>query len=152
MFLGQQGVLFKGNLRGKASTSFEKITKRMQVIWISPLPCRYLRCLNTGALFCVISSTFDSQDRFGDQYRLFLLINPEDDEPVAVVVPKQTLQQETTGNMYAHKSVSINLLEEHFLPFYIIYCSKLMKHLILCSCMKKKELHNFICFSLIFNI
>lgn len=62
----EQGVLFKGNLRGKASTSYEKITMRMQ-------------------------------DRFGDQYRLFLLINPEDDEPVAVIVPKQSLQQESTA-------------------------------------------------------
>ncbi|KAL5991508.1 zinc metalloprotease egy2 chloroplastic [Asimina triloba] len=61
------GVLFKGNLRGQAAKSYEKITKRMQ-------------------------------DRFGDQYKLFLLINPEDDRPVAVVVPKKVLQPETTGN------------------------------------------------------
>ncbi|KAK9283778.1 hypothetical protein L1049_012030 [Liquidambar formosana] len=60
------GVLFKGNLRGKAATSYEKITKRME-------------------------------DRFGDQYKLFLLINPEDDKPVAVVVPRKTLQPETTA-------------------------------------------------------
>ncbi|KAF8396914.1 hypothetical protein HHK36_018549 [Tetracentron sinense] len=59
------GLLFKGNLRGKAATSYEKITKRMQ-------------------------------DKFGDQYKLFLLINPEDDKPVAVVVPRKTLQPETT--------------------------------------------------------
>lgn len=37
------------------------------------------------------------QNKFGDQYKLFLLINPEDDKPVAVVVPRQTLQPETTG-------------------------------------------------------
>ncbi|KAJ4971235.1 hypothetical protein NE237_004334 [Protea cynaroides] len=60
------GMLFKGNLRGKADKSYEKITKRMQ-------------------------------DRFGDQYKLFLLINPEDDKPVAVVVPRKTLQPETTA-------------------------------------------------------
>ncbi|XP_076919419.1 putative zinc metalloprotease EGY2, chloroplastic [Bidens hawaiensis] len=36
-------------------------------------------------------------DTFGDQYKLFLLINPEDDKPVAVVVPKKTLQPETTA-------------------------------------------------------
>ncbi|XP_043697864.1 probable zinc metalloprotease EGY2, chloroplastic isoform X2 [Telopea speciosissima] len=60
------GILFKGNLRGKADKSYEKITKRMQ-------------------------------DRFGDQYKLFLLINPEDDKPVAVVVPRTTLQPETTA-------------------------------------------------------
>uniref|UniRef100_A0A1D1YV04 Zinc metalloprotease MJ0392 n=1 Tax=Anthurium amnicola TaxID=1678845 RepID=A0A1D1YV04_9ARAE len=62
----ESGVLFKGNLRGQAAKSFEKITKRMQ-------------------------------DRFGDQYKLFLLINPEDDRPVAVVVPRQTLQLESTA-------------------------------------------------------
>lgn len=37
------------------------------------------------------------QDRFGDQYKLFLLVNPEDDQPVAVVVPRKTLQPETTA-------------------------------------------------------
>ncbi|KAB8079906.1 hypothetical protein EE612_000203 [Oryza sativa] len=37
------------------------------------------------------------QNKFGDQYKLFLLINPEDDKPVAVVVPRQTLQPETTA-------------------------------------------------------
>ncbi|GAB4827574.1 Probable zinc metalloprotease egy2, chloroplastic [Ancistrocladus abbreviatus] len=60
------GVLFKGNLRGKAAKSYEKITNRME-------------------------------DKFGDQYKLFLLINPEDDKPVAVVVPRKTLQPETTA-------------------------------------------------------
>ncbi|XAR65918.1 hypothetical protein NMG60_11011923 [Bertholletia excelsa] len=60
------GVLFKGNLRGQASRSYEKIAKRME-------------------------------DKFGDQYKLFLLINPEDDKPVAVVVPRKTLQPETTA-------------------------------------------------------
>ncbi|KAH7537536.1 hypothetical protein FEM48_Zijuj03G0103500 [Ziziphus jujuba var. spinosa] len=60
------GVLFKGNLRGQASKSYEKISKRMQ-------------------------------DKFGDEYRLFLLVNPEDDRPVAVVVPAKTLQPETTA-------------------------------------------------------
>uniref|UniRef100_A0A0E0JDW5 Peptidase M50 domain-containing protein n=1 Tax=Oryza punctata TaxID=4537 RepID=A0A0E0JDW5_ORYPU len=37
------------------------------------------------------------QNKFGDQYKLFLLVNPEDDKPVAVVVPRQTLQPETTA-------------------------------------------------------
>lgn len=37
------------------------------------------------------------EDRFGDEYKLFLLINPEDDKPVAVVVPRKTLQPETTA-------------------------------------------------------
>ncbi|XP_020086430.1 probable zinc metalloprotease EGY2, chloroplastic isoform X2 [Ananas comosus] len=60
------GVLFNGNLRGKAAKSYEKITKRLQ-------------------------------ERFGDQYKLFLLINPEDEKPVAVVVPKQTLQPDSTA-------------------------------------------------------
>ncbi|XP_058748188.1 probable zinc metalloprotease EGY2, chloroplastic isoform X2 [Vicia villosa] len=60
------GVLFKGNLRGQASKSYDKISKRLQ-------------------------------DKFGDEYRLFLLVNPEDDKPVAVVVPRTTLQPETTA-------------------------------------------------------
>lgn len=38
------------------------------------------------------------QNKFGDEYKLFLLINPEDDKPVAVVVPRKTLQPETTGS------------------------------------------------------
>lgn len=62
----EAGVLFKGNLRGKAANSYEKISKRMQ-------------------------------NKFGDQYKLFLLINPEDDKPVAVVVPQKTLQTEATA-------------------------------------------------------
>ncbi|KAM7270012.1 hypothetical protein ACFE04_029226 [Oxalis oulophora] len=37
------------------------------------------------------------KNKFGDEYRLFLLVNPEDDKPVAVVVPKRTLQPETTA-------------------------------------------------------
>eukprot|EP01018_Ginkgo_biloba_P033661 Gb_19506 [translate_table: standard] len=36
------------------------------------------------------------QDRLGDQYKLFLLVSPEDDRPVAVVVPKESLQSEPT--------------------------------------------------------
>jgi hypothetical protein len=38
------------------------------------------------------------QNKFGDEYKLFLLVNPEDEKPVAVVIPKQTLQPETTGD------------------------------------------------------
>lgn len=41
------------------------------------------------------------QNKFGDQYKLFLLVNPEDDKPVAVVVPRKTLQPETTGDCLA---------------------------------------------------
>lgn len=37
------------------------------------------------------------QDKFGDEYKVFLLVNPEDDKPVAVVVPRKTLQPETTA-------------------------------------------------------
>ncbi|XP_030447239.1 probable zinc metalloprotease EGY2, chloroplastic isoform X1 [Syzygium oleosum] len=37
------------------------------------------------------------QNKFGDQYKLFLLVNPEDDKPVVVVVPRMTLQPETTA-------------------------------------------------------
>ncbi|KAK4385348.1 putative zinc metalloprotease EGY2, chloroplastic [Sesamum angolense] len=60
------GVLFKGNLRGQAARSYEKIARRMG-------------------------------DRFGDLYKLFLLINPEDEKPVAVVVPRKTLQPDATA-------------------------------------------------------
>lgn len=60
------GLLFRGNLRGKAAKSYEKITKRMQ-------------------------------EKFDDQYKFFLLIDPEDDKPVAVVVPKQIFQAEVTA-------------------------------------------------------
>ncbi|GAV56759.1 Peptidase_M50 domain-containing protein [Cephalotus follicularis] len=60
------GLLFKGNLRGQAAKSYEKIANRMQ-------------------------------NKFGDEYKLFLLVNPEDDKPVAVVVPRKTLQPETTA-------------------------------------------------------
>ncbi|KAK4363570.1 hypothetical protein RND71_018811 [Anisodus tanguticus] len=62
----EDGVLFKGNLRGQAAKTYEKVSKRMQ-------------------------------DKLGDDYKLFLLINPEDDKPVAVVVPRMTLQPETTS-------------------------------------------------------
>ncbi|TQD81924.1 hypothetical protein C1H46_032527 [Malus baccata] len=41
------------------------------------------------------------QDKFGDEYKLFLLVNPEDDQPVAVVVPRRTLQPESTGDSLA---------------------------------------------------
>ncbi|KAL2642682.1 hypothetical protein R1flu_010269 [Riccia fluitans] len=34
------------------------------------------------------------QDKFGDQYKLFLLTNPTDNRPVAVVVPKESLEPE----------------------------------------------------------
>ncbi|KAG5064384.1 hypothetical protein JHK85_005567 [Glycine max] len=64
------GVLFKGNLRGQAAKSYDKISKRLK-------------------------------DKFGDEYKLFLLVNPEDDKPVAVVVPRTTLQPETTGTCLA---------------------------------------------------
>uniref|UniRef100_A0A0D9UWL7 Peptidase M50 domain-containing protein n=1 Tax=Leersia perrieri TaxID=77586 RepID=A0A0D9UWL7_9ORYZ len=37
------------------------------------------------------------QNKFGDEYKVFLLINPEDEKPVAVVIPRQTLQPETTA-------------------------------------------------------
>ncbi|URE09839.1 chromosome transmission fidelity protein 18 [Musa troglodytarum] len=44
-----------------------------------------------------VTSQEPYEGKFGDQYKLFLLINPEDDKPVAVVVPKRTLQPETTA-------------------------------------------------------
>ncbi|XP_065872448.1 probable zinc metalloprotease EGY2, chloroplastic [Euphorbia lathyris] len=60
------GVLFKGNLRGQAAKSYEKISTRLQ-------------------------------NKFGDEYKVFLLVNPEDDKPIAVVVPRKTLQPERTA-------------------------------------------------------
>ncbi|KAL7146846.1 hypothetical protein ABFS83_06G069200 [Erythranthe nasuta] len=60
------GVLFKGNLRGQAAKSYEKIARRLK-------------------------------DRLGDQFKVFLLINPEDDKPVAVVVPRKALQPDTAA-------------------------------------------------------
>jgi hypothetical protein len=48
------------------------------------------------------------QNKFGDEFRVFLLINPEDEKPVAVVVPRQTLEPVTGGNafliVYLHHS------------------------------------------------
>lgn len=37
------------------------------------------------------------QERFGEQFKLFLLANPEDDRPIAVIVPKESLQSEPTA-------------------------------------------------------
>ncbi|CAH9060394.1 unnamed protein product [Cuscuta epithymum] len=37
------------------------------------------------------------KDRFGDAYKVFLLINPKDDKPIAVVIPRITLQPDTTA-------------------------------------------------------
>lgn len=38
------------------------------------------------------------QDKFGDQFSLFILINPEDEKPIVVIVPRLTLEQGSTGN------------------------------------------------------
>ncbi|CAM0878595.1 unnamed protein product [Alopecurus aequalis] len=35
------------------------------------------------------------ENKFGDEFRVFLLINPEDEKPVAVVVPRRTLEPAT---------------------------------------------------------
>ncbi|CAN0897878.1 Probable zinc metalloprotease EGY2, chloroplastic [Linum grandiflorum] len=61
----QGGVLFKGNLRGQAAKSYDKIANRLK-------------------------------NKFGNEYKVFLLTNPEDDKPVAVVVPSKTMQPEST--------------------------------------------------------
>lgn len=52
-----------------------------------------------------------SQNKFGDEYKLFLLINPEDEKPVAVVIPRQTLQPETTGTKFFITSVELVVLK-----------------------------------------
>ncbi|XP_048561513.1 probable zinc metalloprotease EGY2, chloroplastic isoform X3 [Triticum urartu] len=38
------------------------------------------------------------ENKFGDEFKVFLLINPEDEKPVAVVVPKQTVEPATGCN------------------------------------------------------
>ena len=48
------------------------------------------------------------QNKFGDEFRVFLLINPEDEKPVAVVVPRQSVEPATGGNvfsLYVHQSI-----------------------------------------------
>ncbi|CAN1161278.1 Probable zinc metalloprotease EGY2, chloroplastic [Linum perenne] len=62
----QGGVLFKGNLRGIAAKSYDKIVNRLN-------------------------------NKFGKEYKVFLLTNPEDNKPIAVVVPSKTMQPETTA-------------------------------------------------------
>lgn len=95
--LHKGGVLFKGNLRGKPSKSYEKITNRLEVM-------RYLKswpseiCASKSVSNLIVLTPGYQQNKFGDQYKLFLLINPEDEKPIAVVIPRQTLQPETTGN------------------------------------------------------
>ncbi|OIW16186.1 hypothetical protein TanjilG_18901 [Lupinus angustifolius] len=44
-----------------------------------------------------VTSQDPYEDKFGNEYKFFLLVNPEDDKPVAVVVPRTTLQPETTA-------------------------------------------------------
>ncbi|CAN0925537.1 Probable zinc metalloprotease EGY2, chloroplastic [Linum grandiflorum] len=61
----QGGVLFKGNFRGQAAKSYDKIANRLR-------------------------------NKFGNEYKVFLLTNPEDNKPVAVVVPSKTMQLEST--------------------------------------------------------
>jgi hypothetical protein len=38
----------------------------------------------------ICSTPSYQQNKFGDEYKPFLLINPEDEKPVGVVIPKQT--------------------------------------------------------------
>ncbi|CAN0893296.1 Probable zinc metalloprotease EGY2, chloroplastic [Linum grandiflorum] len=70
------GVLFKGNLRGQAAKSYDKIANRLK-------------------------------NKFGNEYKVFLLTNPEDDKPVAVVVPSKTMQPEST-----HKYLELDNIQE----------------------------------------
>ncbi|CAN1783816.1 Probable zinc metalloprotease EGY2, chloroplastic [Linum perenne] len=66
IYFTQGGVLFKGNLRGQAAKSYDKIVNRLN-------------------------------NKFGKEYKVFLLTNPEDNKPIAVVVPSKTMQPETTA-------------------------------------------------------
>ncbi|KAK6929457.1 hypothetical protein RJ641_005662, partial [Dillenia turbinata] len=77
------GVLFRGNLRGKAAKSYEKITNRIQ---------------DMAGLFLKLAQLL-MQGKFGDEYKLFLLISHKDDKPVAVVFPRKTLQPERTAKL-----------------------------------------------------
>lgn len=97
------GVLFKGNLRGQAAKSYEKISKRMKVsfslsLFLSFSHTSFISLFKLYGCFFVNMCRICLQDKFGDEYKLFLLVNPEDDQPVAVVVPRRTLQPETTGD------------------------------------------------------
>lgn len=88
--------MFKGNLRGQAAKSYEKLTNRMQVNLLassfSPFSCSFVTDTAHNSI---------KQNKLGDEYKIFLLVNPEDDKPVAVVVPRKTLQPETTGSFIA---------------------------------------------------
>jgi len=55
-------------------------------------------CFSKSASILMMLTPCYQQNKFGDQYKLFLLVNPEDEKPVAVIIPRQTLQPETTGN------------------------------------------------------
>jgi hypothetical protein len=79
--------------------SFEKITTRLQVTG-------YLKRREKSNLVQICgcsdlcAAPVYQQNKFGDEFRVFLLINPEDEKPVAVVVPRQTLEPVTGGNAF----------------------------------------------------
>jgi hypothetical protein len=41
---------------------------------------------------CYVKLSKRLKEKFGEQYKLFLLINPQDDRPVAAVVPSESLE------------------------------------------------------------
>lgn len=86
-------MLFKGNLRGQPAKSYEKIKTRLEVSISASWEHMLWQRFNSKMLF------INLQNKFSDQYKLFLLTNPEDDKPVAVVVPRRSLEPETTGNL-----------------------------------------------------
>uniref|UniRef100_A0A453DW03 Peptidase M50 domain-containing protein n=1 Tax=Aegilops tauschii subsp. strangulata TaxID=200361 RepID=A0A453DW03_AEGTS len=90
------GILFKGNLRGVPAKSFEKITTRLEVTrYLKSRSFHRYKCVQICECSDLCAAPGYPQNKFGDEFKVFLLINPEDEKPVAVVVPKQTVEPAT---------------------------------------------------------
>ncbi|CAO1944025.1 unnamed protein product [Urochloa humidicola] len=92
------------NIDGDATTTSDtqEDVEVVEVASGSPLPGMKGGVLFKGNLRGKPAKSYEKitnrlENKFGDQYKLFLLINPEDEKPVAVVIPRQTLQPETTA-------------------------------------------------------
>uniref|UniRef100_K3XGT6 Peptidase M50 domain-containing protein n=1 Tax=Setaria italica TaxID=4555 RepID=K3XGT6_SETIT len=92
------------NIDGDATTTND-MQENVEVVEVasgSPLPGMKGGVLFKGNLRGKPAKSYEKitnrlENKFGDQYKLFLLVNPEDEKPVAVVIPRQTLQPETTA-------------------------------------------------------
>jgi hypothetical protein len=49
---------------------------------------------------CYVKLSKRLKEKFGEQYKLFLLINPQDDKPVAAVVPSESLEPDIAREHY----------------------------------------------------